>query len=103
MAIRKAVEDTFVVDGARQEWLTRCQNALETQGFVNIEANPTFGEIKATYHKATVWGDLQLTLLPEGTDTTRIQAKAVANVDNVFALRGSPGQKIIERFKAGLR
>jgi hypothetical protein len=47
-------------------------------------------------------GDLEVTLLPEGADNTRINAKATANVDNVFAALGSPGRKILNQFKQGI-
>jgi len=102
MAVRKSVEDALVVAGRRERWLTACAHALEAQGFTKIEVSTALFQIKANYKKATIWGDLEVTLLPESADATRINAKATANVDNVFAAFGSPGRKIIERFKQGL-
>ena len=103
MAVRKSIEESLVVDGPRADWLQKCRTALETQGFTRVEANETLGQITANYKKATTWGDLLLTLTPEGSsDATRITAKATANVDNLFAAFRSPGQKIIDQFKAGL-
>jgi hypothetical protein len=103
MAIRKSVEESMVVAGPRDGWLARCQEALEAQGFTQIDASSTLFQIKANYKKAAVWGDLELTLLPERDDSTKITARATANVDNVFAVFGSPDRKIIDRFKQGIR
>jgi hypothetical protein len=102
MAVRKSVEDTVVVFGLRDRWLLACEDALESQGFTKIDVSGTLFQIRANYKKATVWGDLEITLVPEGTGATKINAKATANVDNVFAAFGSPGRKIIDRFKQGI-
>lgn len=103
MAVRKMTEDTMVVAGSRDAWLTKCQAALQTQGFTKVQASQTLYQLKANYKKATVWGDLELTLLPEGADSTKLTARATANVDNIFALFSSPGRKILDRFKHGIR
>ncbi len=103
MAVRKSVEDAFVVAGPRDEWLSRCREALEAQGFTKIDVSETLFQIRANYKKATVWGDLEITLLPDGDASTKINARATANVDNVFAAFGSPGRKILDRFKVGVR
>jgi hypothetical protein len=79
-----------------------CEQALEAQRFTKIEVSTALFQIKTNYKKATVWGDLEVTLLPEGPDETRINAKVTANVDNDFAAFGSPGRKIIDRFKQGI-
>jgi hypothetical protein len=99
MAIRKSVEDTLVLAGPRDEWLAKCRDALDAQGLAKVDASETLFQINANYTKATVWGDLELTLLLEGTESTRITARATANVDNIFPMFGSPGRKIIDRFK----
>ena len=103
MAIRKTVEDVFVVRGVPEDWFPRCENALQAQGFTSLQPAPAFGQIRANYKKATLWGTLDLTLIPENQASTRILARATANIDNVFAAFKSPGQKIIDRFKQGLR
>jgi hypothetical protein len=102
MAARKSVEDALVVAGPRERWLVGCKDALEAQGFTKVEVSTTLFQLKANYKKATIWGDLEVTLVPEGADATKINAKATANVDNIFAAFGSPGRKIIDRFKQGL-
>jgi hypothetical protein len=101
MGIRKSTEETFVVSGTREEWLKKTQEALTEQGFTKIKASDTLFQIEANYKKLTVWGNIILTLIPEGGDT-KINAKATANVDNIFALFKSPGQTILSAFKSGL-
>jgi hypothetical protein len=102
MAVRKTTEESFVVDGPRADWMDRCGAALERANFTNVRANTTLYEISADYKRLTVWGTLTVALLPEGDTATRLNAAATANVDNIFALFGSPGKKIIAAFKAGL-
>ena len=102
MAIRKTLEDTFVVAGDRREWLAKCKAALEAGGFKEIRPNETLGQIAGDYKKFTVWGSIEISLLPEG-ESTKVVARATANVDNVFALVSSPGKKILAAFKSNLR
>jgi hypothetical protein len=102
MAIRKRVEETLVVDGAREAWLTRSRTALELRGFTKIEVSEALFQVRANYKKFTTWGDIQISLLPSGDAATAVQVAATANVDNVFALFKSPGRKIVDEFKAGL-
>ena len=101
MAVRKSVEDTFVVSGRREEWFTKCKNALSQGGFTGIQANDKLFQLKGNFKKWTVWDSLEVTMMPEG-DNTKIVAKATANVDNIFALFSSPGPKIIEAFKSNI-
>jgi hypothetical protein len=101
MAIRRSVERVIVVDGPRNQWISRCEHALQSGGFSAVEANTTLNQIEGTYHKVFVWGEILVTLLPEGANT-RIVAKATANVDNIWALFSSPTKKILTVFKAGL-
>lgn len=54
MAVRKSMEDSFVVSGTREEWLPKCRDALEAGGFRKIDASGTLFQIKAGYKKATV-------------------------------------------------
>ncbi|MBL8828441.1 MAG: hypothetical protein JNM18_15775 [Planctomycetaceae bacterium] len=101
MAVRKTVEDTFVVAGKREQWFSRCKDALSKGGFTAIQANEAFGQVKGDYKTFSVWGSIEITLMPEG-ENTKIVAKAMANVDNIFALFSSPGKKIIEAFKSNV-
>lgn len=101
MAIRKTVTDEFVVVGKRGEWLEKCHNALRNGGFTDIQAQQGFGQVKGNYKKFTVWGSIEITLLPEG-ENTKIVVSAMANVDNIFALFSSPSKKIIAVFKSNL-
>lgn len=101
MAIRKSVEENFVVSGKREDWLTKCDNSLKSNGFKNIKTSNTIFQITADYKKATCVGEILVTLQPDG-DNTKINAKATANTDNIFALFKSPGKTILEAFKSGI-
>jgi|TARA_B110000467_G_C18253707_1_gene442034 hypothetical protein len=92
MAIRKTVEDTFVVAGNREQWLPLCANALNAAGFSAVEANELLGQVKGNYKKFTVWGSIEISLMQEGGNT-KFVAKAMANVDNIFAIFSSPGKQ----------
>lgn len=102
VGIRKTVEETFIVDGPRDVWLDRCEDALVARGFKKVVPNAALGQVSGDYRRMTLVGSLTLTLRPAGTDQTEIAASATANVDNVYALFRSPGQKIIQEFKSGL-
>ena len=101
MAIRKSVEEVIVVDGPRNQWISRCEEALRSRGFGGVKANSALNQVEGTYHKFFVWGEVLVTLLPEGGNT-KIVAKATANVDNIYALFSSPTKKILTAFKDGL-
>lgn len=101
MAIRKTTEDMFVVTGQREQWFSRCKDALGKGKFSGIEANSTLYQIKGAFKTFTVWGNIEVTLLPDG-DSTKIVAKATANVDNIYALFKSPGKAILDAFKGNL-
>jgi hypothetical protein len=101
MAIRKSIEEAFVVAGSREDWLARCEDALIAQGFSGVKSNSTLCQVEGAYHKFLVWGEILVTLFPEGTNT-KIVAKATANADNIWALFGSPSKKILTVFKESL-
>lgn len=98
MAIRKSKEETFSVKGNPEEWLTKAEQALHKGGFANVKTNKLLNQITGDYKKLTVWGEIIVTLLPE-SENVKINAKATANADNIFALFSSPNQKILEQFK----
>jgi len=105
VGVRKSVEESLVVDGSCDEWLAKSRQALETQGFKKVTVESQ-GQLSADLKQklGTVWwGSLTVTLTPEGPSRTRMSLKGTANVDNIFAVFQSPGQKVIDRFKAGLR
>jgi hypothetical protein len=101
MAIRKTVEETLVLAGARDVWLKNCRAAMESAGFSAIEVSPTLFQVTGKLRTFTVWGDLQITLLPEGA-STRLVCRATAGVDNIWALFKSPTRTILTRFKTAL-
>jgi hypothetical protein len=100
MALRKSVEEVLVVTGERAEVFQRCQRSLTSSGFSAIEANPTLYQLTAKFRKLTTWGEILVTLIPEGTNT-RLTLKATANVDNIYALFSSPTKKVLTAFKTG--
>jgi hypothetical protein len=102
MAIRKNKEEVFVVDGDRELWLQRCQAALERGSFSNITVSAALWQLQARYRKLTIWGSIDITLLPASEGQTKITVVVTSNIDNVYALFRSPGRKILEAFKEGL-
>jgi hypothetical protein len=98
MAIRKSKEETFSVKGSPEAWLIKAEQALYKGGFTNVKTNKLLNQLTGDYKKVAVWGEIIVTLLPEG-DNVKINAKSTANADNVFALFSSPNQKIIDQFK----
>ena len=102
MGIRKSMEEELVVSGKRDEWLKKCENSLNNQGFKKVEANNSLYQVKGNYKKFTVWGEILITLKPHSQKNTNILIKATSNVDNIYALFKSPNKTIIEKFKKGL-
>ena len=101
MAIRKSVDTTFTVDRDRDEMLSDCELALDKGNFKDISTNKTLFILNAKYKTFTVVGEIEITLLPDG-ERTSVQVKSTGNVDNIFALFGSPARKIAEAFKSNL-
>jgi hypothetical protein len=99
MALRRSVEETLVVAGGRDEIFQRCQVSLRAGGFSGVEANTTLYQLTANFRNLTTWGELLVTLLPEGANT-RLTLKATANVDNIYALFSSPTKKVLNAFKS---
>jgi hypothetical protein len=101
MAIRKSVDTTFTVDKDRDAMLSDCELALDKGNFKDISTNKTLYTLNAKYKTFTVVGEIEITLLPDG-ERTSVQVKSTGNVDNIFALFGSPARKIAEVFKSNL-
>jgi hypothetical protein len=101
MAVRKSIEETYSVKGITEEWLIKVEEALSKGGFTMIKKNNLLNQITGNYKKFTVWGEISITLIPEG-ENVRINAKSTANVDNIYALFNSPNQIIINQFKDNL-
>ena len=101
MAVRKSKEETFSVKGNQEEWLKKAEQALLRGEFTNVKTNKIINQITGDYKKLTVWGQIIVTISPEGGNVN-IKAAATANADNVFALFSSPNQKILDQFKNNL-
>lgn len=102
MAIRKKSEESFVVQGGREFWLEKSQQALEAGGFSDIKVLADLWQLQARYRKATVWGWIDVTLRSAGQDSTQLSVLITSNVDNIYALFRSPGRKILDAFKGAL-
>ena len=101
MAIRKSVDSTFVLDNDREQILIDCESALKKGNFKKIEVNKTIYQLTAKYKTFTVVGEIEINLIPDG-EKTSVQVKSTGNIDNVFALFGSPGKKILNQFSSNL-
>lgn len=101
MAIRKSAEEEFVVKGNIDEWLLRCQKALEAGGFKNIKFNQLISQFEAGYKTFKVYGELVITLIPQN-DGVLLKLKSTGNIDNVWALLKSPNVVILSKFKESL-
>jgi hypothetical protein len=102
--VRKSVEETVVVKGDREDWLEECATVMRRQGFKPVTCDETLYQINGNWKPVigTLNGDIQVTLLPEGDDMTRMQIKGTGAVDNIYALFGSPGKRLIAKFKSGI-
>jgi hypothetical protein len=102
MALFHPLEEKFVVAGTREEWVKRCEEALQaTPHFQDVTSSAELFRVSARYRRPPVWGDIYLTLTPEGSGSTCITARAMA-LPNLFALVFSPERRILEHFASGL-
>ena len=62
MAVKRSKEESYLVDGTRSEWMSKCENALINGGFSSVKTNTLLYLIKANYKKLTTWGDITITL-----------------------------------------
>jgi hypothetical protein len=62
MAIRKTVEEEFIVNGNKDAWFANCTTALDTGGFKDIKENTTLSQIEAKFKSWTVAGTIVITL-----------------------------------------
>lgn len=103
MAIRKSVEETLVVAGERDEWLTRCAKGLMAAGFKDVQTSTVLGQVAGSYKKFPTSGELTITVVPGAQPGhTQLTLRSTAAVDNIYALFASPNKKILATAKAGL-
>ena len=106
MSHRKSVEESLVLEGPPAAWLERSRQVMEAQGYRKVTLSQSRGQLSGDlrWRVGTIFfGSLTVLVEPEGAAGTRMTLQAAANVDNIFAALGNPGQRIIERFEAGLR
>jgi len=97
-----STDTTFVVGGGRDAWLQRCCDALDATARFSIESvSEDDYQVKAKYRRPPVWGTLTVTLAPEGSDSTRINA-TVTVLPNGFTLIFGPGRRVLARFTRAL-
>jgi hypothetical protein len=102
-ALFRPAEETFVVAGTREETFKKCADALrKSPDFRGIGASEALFRPKAHYRHPPVWGELAVTLTPEGADSTRITARATTQ-PNLFTPVFSPEHRILEDFAETLR
>ena len=102
MAIRNSRDESFEIEGSKSSTFERCVEALEKGGFTSIEKNKTIGQVKAAYHKFTVWGKIEVTVKEKNNVISIVETHTTANMDNIFALFASPIDKIANAFKSSL-
>ena len=102
MALFHPLEETFVVTGTREEWVKKCEEALRaTPHFQDVASSAELFRVSARYRRPPVWGDIHVTLMPQGSGSTCITARAMA-FPNLFALIFSPERRILDLFARGL-
>jgi len=101
MAIRKSVDEEFVISEGVSILTEKCKNSLQKGGFTNIKYNSIINQIEADYKTFKVVGSITITLLAINESTT-VKIKSTANMDNIFALIKSPNIIILSAFKDNL-
>jgi hypothetical protein len=97
-----STDTTVVVGGGRDAWLQRCSDALNANARFSIESvSEDDYQLKAKYHRPPVWATMTVTLVPEGSDSTRINA-SVTVLPNGFTLIFGPGKRVLARFTRAL-
>jgi hypothetical protein len=99
----RPAEETFVVSGPREEWIKRCEQAFRTsRDFRSVEVSPTLFRLTAHYRRPPVWGELTVTLTPEGNDTTHMVARATA-LPKLYMLIFGPERRIVDEIAEAIR
>jgi hypothetical protein len=82
-------EETFTVPGGLDEWLQECHDALEVAPHISdMKVSDGLLQVQARYRQRPgVWGRLTVTVLPDGSASTRITARATAAPTPVTAIR----------------
>ena len=103
MALFQPLEETFVVGGTREEWVKRCEETLRTAPhFRDVAPSAEPFSVAARYSRPPLWGDIRVTLMQEGSGSTRITARATA-FPNLSAWIFSAKRRILDQFTRALR
>ena len=102
VALFRPREATRVVPGTRETWLQRSCDALgAARRFSIVSVSEYEFEVKAKYRRPPVWADLTVSLLPEGTDSTRINM-SVSVLPNLLTLVTRADRRVLARFTKAL-
>jgi len=97
------LEETFVVGGTREEWVSRCEEVLRTAPhFRDVRLSSELFGVAARYSRPPLWGDIRVALTQEGSGSTRITAQATA-FPNASAWIFNAKRKILDQFTRAIR
>ena len=87
-------EETFTVPGGPEEWLQKCHDALEgAPHFSDVKVSDDPLRVSARYRQRPgVWGRLTVTMLPDGSASTQITARATVVPTPVTAIKRPESQ-----------
>lgn len=101
MAIRKSVDEEFLIFEDINILTEKCKKSLQTGGFTNIKHNSIINQFEADYKTFKVVGSIIITFFATNEGVT-IKVRSTANMDNIFALINNPNKIILSAFKDNL-
>ena len=103
MGLFQPLEETFVVGGTREEWVSRCEEVLRTAPhFRDVRLSSELFGVAARYSRPPLWGDIRVALTQEGSGSTRITAQVTA-FPNLAALIFNAKRRILDQFTRAVR
>lgn len=97
MAIRKSKEKIMMFYGSMTSAFSKASEACKSGGFKKIEPNESLHHIQARYNNFFTVGKIEISLT-EVENGIKVHVVSTANVDNIWALFGSPNDKIMGQF-----
>ena len=91
------VPNKYITHYSVEETLRSAKSKNVTADLLLSQASGEFAPVIETWY-----GDLVVTAQQDGSNT-RLEIKAIANVDHIYALGRSPGEALIEKLKEGLQ
>ena len=94
--------ETFVVEGARDDWYERCLSAMESAGFRKISGNKALFQVSGHFRRfPKPNGRLEIAILPVGDSQTQFSITSVCRTD-ISAAGGNPNSLLLSIFKDAL-